>query len=135
MIHGYTLDTNIVTALLAGDAEIRSKIEESIKYGYDVTINAIAYYEIKRGLEAISSKKKIEDFENICRAMGVLLIDEKDILDRAANIWANLKRKGRLKEDADILVASIAIVKKYILVSHDTDFKRIPDLTLEDWLE
>ena len=132
MIHGYTLDTNIVIALLKGDAEICSKIEESIDHGYDVTINAIAYYEIKRGLEAISSK--IEEFENICRTMAVLLIDEKDILDRAANIWAKLRQKGQLIEDADILIASIAIVKGYVLVSDDTHFQRVPDLTLENWL-
>ncbi len=135
MIHGYTLDTNIITALLKGDAEIFSKIEESIDHGYDITINAIVYYEIKRGLEAIRSKKKIEEFENICMDIRVLLIDEKDILDRAANIWANLKQKGQLIEDADILIASIAIVKGYVLVSDDIHFQRVPDLMLENWLK
>jgi tRNA(fMet)-specific endonuclease VapC len=100
-----------------------------------VTINAITYYEIKRGLERIGRLGKIKEFENICHNLEVLFIDEKEILDYASSLWANLSQKGLAIEDADILIASIATVKGYILVSNDSDFERVTGLKVENWLK
>jgi len=99
-----------------------------------VTINAISYYEIKRGLESIKRLEKLKEFENICFDLGILFIDENDILNCASTLWASLKQKGLLIEDADILIASIAMIKGYTLVSDDTDFERVPGLVIENWL-
>ena len=57
-----------------------------------------------------------------------------EILERAATIYAELKRKGTLLEDADILIAATAITRGLILVSHDTDMLRVPGVIVEDWL-
>ncbi|MFM6198696.1 MAG: VapC toxin family PIN domain ribonuclease, partial [Dolichospermum sp.] len=35
----------------------------------------------------------------------------------------------------DILIAATAIVKGFILVSHDSDLLRVEELSLENWLE
>ena len=131
---GFILDTNIVTAIIKNDKSVTAKLIEVQESDLDVTLNAITYYEIKRGLEDIRRVEKIEEFESICRDLGILFIDEKDILDHASYLWADLKHKGQLIEDADILIASIAAVKGYILVSDDTDFERVPGLIVENWL-
>lgn len=131
---GFTLDTNIVTALIKEDEGILARIREAREKDLHVTMNAITYYEIKRGLESIRRLKKIEKFENICNDLRILFIDEKNILDYASGLWANLKEKGQIIEDADILIASIAAVKGYILVSDDTDFERVPGVIVENWL-
>jgi len=131
---GFTLDTNIVTALIKKDKRVLISIKRARDLGLDVTMNAITYYEIKRGLESIRRLKKIEEFENICHSLEILFIDEKNILDHASSLWANLKQRDLLIEDADILIASIAVAKGYILVSDGTDFERVPGLTVENWL-
>lgn len=120
------MDTNIVSALIKRNTKILDRIREAQLADLHITINAIAYYEIKRRLETIRRLEKIKEFESICYDLGILFIDEKDILDYASGLWANLRQNGFLIEDADILIASIAIVKDYILVSDDTDFERVP---------
>jgi len=64
----------------------------------------------------------------------LILLDTQSIFDKAAEIYANLRKKGRFIEDADILIASIAKTKKLILVTNDTDFQRVQGLKIENWL-
>lgn len=132
---GFTLDTNIITALMRKNNGVLTMIRRARKSNLHVRMNAISYYEIKRGLESIRKLEKIEEFESICYDLEILFIDEKDILHHASGLWANLKQRGLLIEDADILIASIAAVKGYILVSDDTDFERVPGLIVENWLK
>lgn len=131
---GFTLDTNIVTALIKKDEGILARIRKAREEDLHVTMNAITYYEIKRGLESIKKSEKIKEFGSISHDLGILFIDEKDILNYASTLWANLKQRGLLIEDADILIASIASIKGYTLVSDDTDFERVPELVVENWL-
>lgn len=47
-----------------------------------------------------------------------------------------MKKQGNLIEDADILMASIAIVEDLALVTNNiSHFQRIKDLEIENWLE
>jgi len=131
----FTLDTNIITALIKKDERVLARIKTARESDLHVTKNAISYYEIKRGLESIKRLEKLEKFESICHDLGILLMDEKDILDHASGLWAKLSQKGLIIEDADILIAFIAVVKDYILVSADTHFERVPELIVENWLK
>ena len=50
-------------------------------------------------------------------------------------IYADLRTVGQLIEDADLLIAAIALVNDLTLVTHNTShFSRVADLQLEDWL-
>ncbi|GBD04418.1 hypothetical protein HRbin19_01733 [bacterium HR19] len=93
--------------------------------GAKILINAISYYEVKRELLAVSATRKLEKFENFCENFSLALLDSKDIFDKSAQIYADLKKKGKLIKDADILIASTVISKNSILVSNDTDFSKI----------
>jgi tRNA(fMet)-specific endonuclease VapC len=130
----YVLDTNIVTAILKGDENLIQKIINIIQDGKIIFINAITYYEIKRGLLAINAFKKLKVFEALCKKYDIIFLDNRSILDTASNIYSILKKKGEPIGDADILIASMAMYYNYILVSNDSHFKRIKNLQLEDWL-
>ena len=65
--------------------------------------------------------------------MGFFL-DDQEIFDTASKIYADLKRKGGLISDADILIAALAITRDTILVSDDSDFSGIGDVSVENWL-
>jgi predicted nucleic acid-binding protein len=57
-------------------------------------------------------------------------------LNRAAEIYAELRARGQLIEDADLLSAAIALVNDLTLVTNNTaHFNRIEGLQIEDWLQ
>lgn len=46
-----------------------------------------------------------------------------------------LLRRGISVSDVDLLIASLALVRDFTLVTHNTqDFRHIPSLRLDDWL-
>ncbi|MFN6219049.1 MAG: PIN domain-containing protein, partial [Aphanizomenon sp.] len=45
-----------------------------------------------------------------------------------------LTNRGKIIQDADILIAATAIIHNLVLVSHDSDLTRVKDLQLENWL-
>jgi tRNA(fMet)-specific endonuclease VapC len=52
----------------------------------------------------------------------------------ATDIYADLKKRGQLTSDADILIASTALVHGLVLVTNNTNhFRRVSGLTLESW--
>ncbi|MBO1352058.1 MAG: PIN domain-containing protein [Hormoscilla sp. GUM202] len=119
-------------------------------------ISGITYYEVKRELLATNATRKLLEFdvsgvvrffdtqpalsgdieEGLCRRYRVLpVLNEIEVLEKASEIHADLKRQGRRLEDADILIAATAIARGIILVSHDTDMQRVTGIAIEDWLE
>lgn len=131
----YLLDTNVVTAILKKNQRVKQRLREASSNGQEAFISGITYYEVKRGLLATNATRQLSDFEDLCQKYKVVsVLDEIAILERAAAIHAELKRKGTPLEDADILIAATAITQGLILVSHDTDMLRVPGIVLEDWL-
>jgi tRNA(fMet)-specific endonuclease VapC len=62
------------------------------------------------------------------------MIDQA-VLDKAAELYAGLRMRGQLIEDADLLIAAIALVHNMTLVTNNTaHFARITGLRVEDWL-
>jgi len=130
----YVLDTNIITAILKGNNGVIKRAKDVILEGKRIFINAISYYEIKRGLLAANATKQLKIFELLCKEFDLVLLDNQNIFDRAAEIYANLRQRGQIIGDADILIASVVIFRNFILVSADTDFDRIQGLKIENWL-
>jgi predicted nucleic acid-binding protein len=54
---------------------------------------------------------------------------------KAAQIYADLRRRGKLIPDADILIAGIALTGGYTLVTQNLKhFQRVTGLNVENWL-
>lgn len=130
----YVLDTNIISAILKGNEKVKNKAQSVIWEGKRVFINALSYYEIKRGLLAANATTKLRKFESLCNIFGLVFFNNQYIFDKAAEIYVYLKCNGKLLEDADILIASLSISSNFILVTNDTDFDRIQELKVENWL-
>lgn len=129
----YTLDTNTITAILRQNTTVIRKIQQAATQNHHITLNAISYFETKRGLLANVHQRKIAYFENLCQQYRQLDID-KSVLDIASDTYQYLRQQGNPLEDADILVASIAIANDAILVSRNhKHLARIPKLKLENW--
>lgn len=131
---GYLLDTNIIAAYLKNDRTVRGKIEQLMFRGETVLISVISYYETKRRLLYAKATKKMSDFNTFCEAVKVAFLNELKVVEKAAEINANLRGKGTPLEDADILIAATAMSHDLTLVSHDSDMLRVSGLTVEDWM-
>lgn len=131
---GYLLDTNIVSASLKQNLQVALKITEMRRRGELIAISGMTYYEVQRGLLRSNATKKLALFAQFCQDYPVLFLDDLRIFQKASEIHADLTNKGKIIQDADILIAATAIVHNLVLVSHDSDLTRVNDLQLENWL-
>ena len=131
----FTFDTNILSYYLKGNDEIGDRLKKEFSSGNEFIINPITYYEINRGLLAINNHKKLTKFKVLCDVFGIIELSNK-VFDKAAQIYANLRKKGELIEDADILIAATCIIDDLILVTNNKKhFSRINGLKNENWLK
>ena len=131
---GYLLDTNIITALLKKNEKVNRELDKISSQEQEVFISCITFYEIKRGLLYAKATRQLSEFEQLCKKYKVVLLDDLQIIEKAAELHADLKRKGTPIQDADVLIAATAIVKGLILVSNDSDMLRVVGVTVEDWI-
>ena len=132
----YLLDTNIVSGIIKKNPRINVKLEEVRFEGAQLFISCITYYEVKRGLLYLNATRQFSDFNRLCSStLEVVFLDDIQIIEKASEIHADLKRRGRPIQDADILIAATAITRGLVLVSNDSDMLRVSDLALENWLQ
>jgi len=68
------------------------------------------------------------------------MLDKKEIFERAANIWLQLKNMNQIPgeegdEDSDILIGANAQLNNFTVVTKDDDFDPIPGVSVEYWAD
>ncbi len=91
------IDTDVLIDLMKGKAEIP---------GEPLAITTITLYEFLRGTE------KIDEVARILRDNFAILGESVESIQISARIWRNLKKNGKPIQDADIIIAGIAIALK-----------------------
>ena len=129
----YLLDTNIVSLAVKDNLKIKTKLDAIKFQGRTVQISCITYFEIRRGFLAVDSPRQRERFKRFRQKYPIILLDDLAILEKAAEIHANLRLRGLPIQTEDVLIAATAIVKDLIMVSNDTDLARVQGLNLENW--
>ncbi|RQD59330.1 MAG: type II toxin-antitoxin system VapC family toxin [Desulfonatronovibrio sp. MSAO_Bac4] len=129
------LDTNILSAFMRGHETVIEKSRSYLQVHEKFTMSIISYYEIMRGIKALSNEKKYLMFQNFIYDCELMDID-RSVADKAADIYHSLRKKGMLIEDADILIAATAIIHDLNMATGNIKhFIRIEGLNLENWLE
>lgn len=129
----YFLDSNIISYLLKGNETIKNKIVELIINDNDISIPAIVYYEVKRGLLASSSEAKIKAFNHFVQLFGITELSMSAI-ELAAKIYAELKTSGNLIEDDDLFIGCSAVDNQAILITNnERHLSRINGINIEVW--
>ena len=129
----YTLDTDAMSALINGSQKVLARWKEARQHGASVMTNAICYYEVRRGLELPRFTRKFAAFERLVGMSGMLPLD-LPALDVASDIYQSLRMRGALIEDADVLLAGIALANDATLVTRNLKhFERIGGLRIENW--
>lgn len=98
-----------------------------------LSFSEITRYEVVRGLIAAGASSRLKLFESFCGSCEIVPM-EWPVLERAAQIWADLRRQGTMIDDIDILVAASALYRNWAVVTHNTKhFKYVAHLILIDW--
>jgi tRNA(fMet)-specific endonuclease VapC len=128
------LDTDTLSAIMRGLNPITQ--QKAARYLSEFGIfrfSLITRYEILRGLKAKAAHRQLNDFERFCALNDVVPITDEVII-RAADYYADLRRRGQPIGDADLLIAATASVHGLVLVTTNTaHFGRIPGLVLDCW--
>ena len=133
-MRGYTLDSNHVQVLLRFEPQYLQRQREALDGGLPVLLNAISYFETRRGLLYVNARGKLGLLDTIVRQADIISLD-KTALDIALNLYADLRGKGQLIEDADLLMAAIALAHDLTLLTANVrHFQRIESLRIENWL-
>lgn len=128
----YLWDTNTCIVYLAGQEHIKKKVatlpEGIISISF-ITAGELyygAYFSSKRE----SNLRKLKEFCSFLEVLPACSITA-DIYGR---LKSELRQKGKLIEDNDIVIAATAIQHRLILVTDNTGhFSRISELVLENW--
>ena len=92
------------------------------------TFSIITRFEILRGMKANGATTGIKTFDYLCSQNEIIGIDDK-IIVRAADIYADLYKRGLLILDADILIAATALENNLAVVTNnESHFNRITGL-------
>ena len=125
----YLVDSDWVADYLKGRTEasefLRSLGTESL------AISLITYGEIYEGIYYGANPKTHEaGFRRFLQWVDVLPLNRR-IMQRFARIRGQLRRKGQLIGDPDLLIAATALQRKLTLITRNREhFERIPDLKL-----
>lgn len=129
----YLLDTNICIYLLNGNEILKEKVREIGVFS--LSISNVTLAELYFG--AYNSKKVDANLKRIDLFKKNLIVysDSDKSAETFGRFKSKLRSEGRIIEDFDILIASIASVNKCILVTNNPNhFQRIEGLKIENWL-
>ena len=130
------LDTNTISYAMRGVPEVTENLLALSPV--DVAVPAIVVYELRYGLQRLpreAAAPRLSALLRLLAPMTVLDFDES-CAQHAATIRSALEAAGTPIGPHDILIAATALANQATLVTHNTkEFKQVPGLSLEDWLD
>jgi tRNA(fMet)-specific endonuclease VapC len=127
------LDTTIMVSLLKDDKETKEKIRSLEQSDAKISTTAITVYELLKGAQISSRREenlaKVRDLVSSLEVLGVSV----GACEEAAKIYRELREKGRMIGEFDILIASITRSSDEALVTSDEDFRSVRGLEIIKW--
>lgn len=129
----YLLDTNIVIYVLK--RRPKEVLEIFNRNASRMAISSITLSELIYGAEkSLNVDKNLEAIEEFVSHLDVLPYDAK-ASQHYGQIKAALEKRGEIICENDIHIAAHAISQGLILVTNNLrEFKRVPNLALENWV-
>lgn len=127
------IDTDILSAIMRKHTVATRRARAYLELHRSFTFSIITRYEILRGLFVKGATKQLVTFDHVCAAGNVLPITDV-IVVQAAEIYADLHRRGELISDADILIAATAVTHGLgLATNNEAHFRRIRNIRIENW--
>ena len=127
------LDTDTVSFFFRGNEKVIRNIDNYLTQFVNLNISIITYYEILNGLLFKDAKKQLNKFLEFTKYNKILPLTVLSV-NNSANIYANLRKTGKVISHNDVLIAGIAITNNFVLITNNTyHFKRIKELEIDNW--
>jgi tRNA(fMet)-specific endonuclease VapC len=133
----YLLDTTTLSFVLNGNLPIERKLRAIIT-NHDVYASVVSEGELLVGAFRAGRERR----EELLTTISLLLSDLTGVVDVTRStadtygrIRSHLFARGQVIGVNDCWIAATAVSQNITLVASDKDFRRVPGLTLEDWLE
>jgi len=105
------LDSDMLSEIMKGrDSQVLHHAREYLEEHRVLRFSLITRYEVLRGLHAKDARRQITAFLVRCQASVVYPITE-EIVDRAAEIYGSLWKRGQLISEGDLLIAATAFYR------------------------
>lgn len=128
------LDTDVLSAFLRGNANVASHVKNYLEHFSYLNLSVITYYEILNGLMSKSAYKQIQRFEEFVGLNRVIPLSSK-MAREAATVHSVLKNSGLPIGHTDTLIAGIAIVSDFRLITNNIKhFERVEGLRIANWM-
>ena len=114
----HLLDTSILVEIIRG-TPMAEKIEQDLAWR-ELMTTSVSAYELLRGF---NSPKTIEFLEKF-----IILEFNKQAAVESAKIYSELKNKGQMINNSDIMIAGIVKANQGRLYTLDKDFSKISSL-------
>ena len=129
------IDTDILSEFLRGTDIVVENAKTYLEIYNSINFSIITYYEILNGLLYKDARKQLNRFSDFSKLNKILPLT-LSATRQAAEIYANLRRKGQPIGHTDCLIAGIALTNNLQLVTNNTDhFTRIKGLEIVNWLK
>ena len=97
------------------------------------TFSIITRFEILRGMKVKNASAQLGFFDLFCLQNEIIELDD-NIIIKAADIYADLYKKGQIIGDADILIPATALENNLAVVTNnESHFNRISGLQILNW--
>jgi predicted nucleic acid-binding protein len=131
---GYLLDTNHIGHAVTHGSIVRRKIVELRSRGVKVGTCVPVFCEIEAGIRQVSRPEAYHrNLELLLRQIRVWPIGLSTAAFYGA-IHHELKRRGRVLSQVDMMVAALARQLSLKVATSDLDYAGVPGLFTEDWL-
>lgn len=129
------LDTDTLSFFFRGNNGVIEGMASYLSEFNHINMSVISYYEILNGLYYKDAKKLLGIFESFASMNNIVSLSS-DIAEKAATIYADLRKKGKTIAHTDILIAGTAILHDMTLITNNTaHFKNIKGLHLNNWVK
>jgi tRNA(fMet)-specific endonuclease VapC len=120
------LDTNRLTDLFQGDAELAERLGECD----EVWVPLIVLAEIKAGFYGGSQQHRNELLlQNLLTKPTVgILLPERETAEHYARLFVQLKRAGTPIPDNDLWIAALVLQHDLTLITRDGHFQQVPQM-------
>jgi tRNA(fMet)-specific endonuclease VapC len=124
------LDTNAVSALLAGDNEpLTAQLKPRSRHHLPLTV--IAEYQF--GLLALQRPRRLQSLLRRLEAESIVLYPDRNTADHYADIRHELKMRGRPIPENDLWIAALARQHSLEIVSRDPHFDHVEGVRRIGW--
>jgi predicted nucleic acid-binding protein len=133
------LDTNVVSALMNDPPEDKVVIWLDSQARTSIWTTSITVFEVRSGLEMMSAGKRqaklSEVFERILERLGQrIAVFDEEAARLAANLTAFRRKKGRVGELRDTMIAGIVLAHRASLATRNVShFNDISATVINPW--